>query len=134
MYRARATNTMLADWDSWFAPVDTDPALHSHRMKLLLNGQLCLSPNLWTSKMLLPAAEGCLGLMDKTRIQRLRSTSAFRALVVEHEIATLVGQRVLGIALGYEDLNDHDELRYYPITGTSTSTGWSGGLTLPLQP
>jgi hypothetical protein len=70
--------------------------------------------------MLLPAAEGCLGLMDKTRIQRLRSSSAFRALVVEHEIARLVGQRVLGIALGYEDLNDHDELRYYPITGTST--------------
>ena len=23
---------------------------------------------------------------------------------------TLIGQRVFGIALGYEDLNDHDEL------------------------
>jgi hypothetical protein len=28
---------------------------------------------------------------------------------------TLVGQRVFGIALGYEDLNDHDELRHDPI-------------------
>ena len=27
---------------------------------------------------------------------------------IEHEVATLVGQRVFGIALGYEDLNDHD--------------------------
>ena len=28
---------------------------------------------------------------------------------------TLVGQRVFGIALGYEDLNDHDELRHDPM-------------------
>ena len=32
--------------------------------------------------------------------------------LVEHRVETLVGQRVLGIALGYEDLNDHDELRH----------------------
>ncbi len=29
---------------------------------------------------------------------------------VEHDIATLVGQRVFGIALGYEDVVDHDQL------------------------
>ena len=34
---------------------------------------------------------------------------------VEHEVATLVGQRVFAIALGYEDLNDHDELRHDPM-------------------
>jgi hypothetical protein len=34
---------------------------------------------------------------------------------VEHEVATLVGQRVFGIALGYEDINDHDELRHDPV-------------------
>ena len=34
---------------------------------------------------------------------------------VEHELATLVGQRVLGIALGYEDLLDHDRLRHDPM-------------------
>jgi hypothetical protein len=33
---------------------------------------------------------------------------------VEHAVETLVGQRVFGIALGYEDLNDHDELRLDP--------------------
>jgi hypothetical protein len=35
--------------------------------------------------------------------------------LVEHEVATLVLQRVVGIALGYEDLNDHDELRHDPV-------------------
>jgi hypothetical protein len=35
--------------------------------------------------------------------------------LVEHSVATLVGQRVFGIALGYEDLNDHDELRHDPL-------------------
>ena len=35
--------------------------------------------------------------------------------LVEHLVATLVGQRVFGIALGYEDINDHDELRHDPI-------------------
>lgn len=36
------------------------------------------------------------------------------AEMVVHEVRTLVGQRVYGIALGYEDLNDHDELRHDP--------------------
>ena len=35
--------------------------------------------------------------------------------LIEHEVVTLVGQRVFGIALGYEDLNDHDELRHDPV-------------------
>jgi Transposase DDE domain group 1 len=34
---------------------------------------------------------------------------------IEHSVATLVGQRVFGIALGYEDPNDHDELRHDPL-------------------
>src|SRR6266513_1362000 len=38
-----------------------------------------------------------------------------RAEYIEHEVATLVGQRVFAIALGYEDLNDHDELRHDPM-------------------
>src|SRR5271167_1462884 len=36
---------------------------------------------------------------------------------VEHSLETLVAQRVHGIALGYEDLNDHDELRHDPVLG-----------------
>ena len=35
--------------------------------------------------------------------------------LIEREVVTLVGQRVFGIALGYEDLNDHDELRHDPL-------------------
>jgi hypothetical protein len=35
--------------------------------------------------------------------------------LVEHQVKTLVMQRVVGIALGYEDLNDHDELRNDPV-------------------
>src|SRR5271168_3962997 len=35
--------------------------------------------------------------------------------LVEHSVDTLVMQRVVGIALGYEDLNDHEELRRDPV-------------------
>jgi hypothetical protein len=35
--------------------------------------------------------------------------------LIEHGITTLVGQRVYGIALGYEDLVDHDQLRHDPV-------------------
>ena len=35
--------------------------------------------------------------------------------LIEHEVVTLVSQRVFGIALGYEDLNDHDQLRHDPM-------------------
>jgi Transposase DDE domain group 1 len=42
-------------------------------------------------------------------------TDARAAALVEHRVATLVGQRVYGLALGYEDLNDHDELRHDPV-------------------
>jgi hypothetical protein len=35
--------------------------------------------------------------------------------LVEHTVARLVGQRVFGIALGYEDLIDHDQLRHDPV-------------------
>jgi hypothetical protein len=37
---------------------------------------------------------------------------------IEHTTEELVGQRVYGLALGYEDLNDHDELRRDPLLAT----------------
>src|SRR5258708_2944665 len=37
------------------------------------------------------------------------------AVDVEHEVVTLVSQRVIGIALGHEDLLDHDQLRHDPV-------------------
>lgn len=47
--------------------------------------------------------------------------------LVEHSLEELVRQRVLGLALGYEDLNDHDELRTDPllaaVVGKADPTG-----------
>jgi hypothetical protein len=34
---------------------------------------------------------------------------------IEHELAVLLGQRIYGLALGYEDLNDHEQLRHDPL-------------------
>lgn len=35
--------------------------------------------------------------------------------LVEHEVKTMVGQRIIGEALGYPDINDHDRLRHDPL-------------------
>ncbi len=62
--------------------------------------------------LLLGAADKAIGLME-------RFAGCFRDARdqngIEHSLVTLVGQRVFGIALGYEDLNDHDELRHDPV-------------------
>src|SRR3954449_680362 len=62
--------------------------------------------------LLLGATDRAIGMMD-------RFASCFHDVrcseFIEHEVVTLVGQRVFGIALGYEDLNDHDELRHDPL-------------------
>ena len=34
---------------------------------------------------------------------------------VEHDLAQLLAQRLYGLALGYEDLNDHEQLRHDPL-------------------
>jgi hypothetical protein len=62
--------------------------------------------------LLLGAADQSIGL-----IRRLADcfTDRRRPDLIEHQVATLVGQRVLAIALGYEDLNDHDALRHDPV-------------------
>ena len=38
--------------------------------------------------------------------------------LVEHPVEHLLAQRVYGLALGYEDLNDHDDLRRDPLLAT----------------
>ena len=37
--------------------------------------------------------------------------------LIEHTVAEMVAQRVYGLALGYEDLNDHEQLRKDPVFG-----------------
>lgn len=62
--------------------------------------------------LLLGATDQAIRLVD-------RFASCFRdgraPELIEHKLKTLVGQRVFGIALGYEDLNDHDGLRHDPV-------------------
>src|SRR5881296_3317445 len=40
---------------------------------------------------------------------------------IEHPLLDLILQRVFGLALGYEDLNDHDELRRDPMLAVALS-------------
>ena len=61
---------------------------------------------------LLGATDRAVGLVE--RFARCFVDSR-KAEVIEHEVKTLVGQRVFGLALGYEDLNDHDWLRHDPV-------------------
>jgi len=65
--------------------------------------------------LLLGKADAAIGLID-------RLAGCFRdrrqANLVEHSVRTLIGQRVFGVALGYEDLNDHEQLRHDPVFGT----------------
>lgn len=65
--------------------------------------------------LLLGATDRAIGLVD-------RFAGCFadgrRRDLIEHDVTTLVAQRVFGIALGYEDLNDHDQLRHDPLMAT----------------
>src|SRR6201991_2227325 len=67
---------------------------------------------------LLGATDRAIRLVD--RFAACFSDCRVRELV-EHAVPTLVGQRVFGIALGYEDLVDHDELRHDPVMAVLAS-------------
>ena len=63
--------------------------------------------------LLLGATDRVIGLTPP--VGRAASPMDAIAAFVEHAVETLVMQRVVGIALGYEDLIDHDELRHDPV-------------------
>ena len=68
------------------------------------------------------AAAYLLGATDRTISLTARFAACFlddRAQAqVEHTVKAMVAQRVFGIALGYEDLIDHDQLRHDPVLAT----------------
>ena len=65
--------------------------------------------------LLLGATDKAIGLIGRFAA----CFSDYRAPeLIEHSLETLVGQRVFGLALGYEDLNDHDLLRHDPVMAT----------------
>ena len=47
--------------------------------------------------------------------------------LIEHTVEELVAQRVYGLALGYEDLNDHEELRKDPLLAVLAEKSDPGG-------
>ena len=64
--------------------------------------------------LLLGRADEAIGLIDRLAgcfIDERDPT------LIEHTVRTLVGQRVFGMALGYEDLNDHESLRHDAVFG-----------------
>jgi hypothetical protein len=73
------------------------------------NGGLVTSD---TGALLLSATDRAIRLVE-------RFTACFRdsrhPALVTHRVRTLVAQRVFGLALGYEDLVDHDDLRRDPV-------------------
>jgi len=61
---------------------------------------------------LLAAVEKHLGLLDRL----VAGFKDYRARKrTEHSLRDLLAQRIFGLALGYEDLNDHDELSKDPL-------------------
>lgn len=63
------------------------------------------------------------GLLLRETDRRLKLLSRFAACFsdgrdpkrIDHPVQEMVSQRVYGTALGYEDLNDHDQLRHDPL-------------------
>ena len=64
--------------------------------------------------LLLGAADRAIGLIDRFAACFVDGRARGR---VVHDVKALAAQRVFGIALGYEDVNDHDELRFDPVVG-----------------
>ena len=62
--------------------------------------------------LLLGATDRAISLIDRFAAC---FRDARRQELIEHEVKTLVGQRIFGLALGYEDLIDHDQLRHDPV-------------------
>src|SRR5918995_1804900 len=65
--------------------------------------------------LLLGATDRAIGLV--TRFAACFADGRAQAQV-EHSVAAMVAQRVFGIALGYEDVVDHDQLRHDPVLAT----------------
>ena len=62
--------------------------------------------------LLLGATDKALGLISRLAACFQDSRDPIYTV---HSVETLLMQRITGIALGYEDLNDHDELRHDPV-------------------
>jgi len=64
--------------------------------------------------LLLRAVDRKIGLLKRVRTCFRDAREPER---VEHALSELLAQRIYALALGYEDLNDHEELRHDPLLG-----------------
>jgi hypothetical protein len=64
--------------------------------------------------LLLKRTDEAIGLFD--RLARC-FVDGRQAGSVEHSVRSMLAQRIFGLALGYEDLNDHERLRTDPVFG-----------------
>ena len=62
--------------------------------------------------LLLRETERRIGLMDRVAACFSDKRKQDR---VEHRLSEMLAQRIYGLALGYEDLNDHEQLRHDPL-------------------
>ena len=62
--------------------------------------------------LLLARTNGAIRLIDRVAAA---FTDRRNPDLIEHEVVTMAGQRIIGEALGYPDLNDHDRLRHDPL-------------------
>jgi hypothetical protein len=62
--------------------------------------------------LLLRQADGRIGLLDRVAAC---FTDKRSPLLLRHQLGEMLKQRIYGLALGYEDLNDHEQLRYDPL-------------------
>ena len=61
---------------------------------------------------LLREADRAIGLIERVAACFTDHRDADQVI---HALPTLIGQRIVAIALGYEDVNDHDTLRRDPV-------------------
>jgi len=83
------------------------------KVEAIFSGQTITSDG---GGILLRAADEATRLLS--RVARCFSDSRRKASC-EHSVINLLRQRVYALALGYEDLNDHDELRHDPALQTA---------------
>ena len=62
--------------------------------------------------LLLRETDRAIGVVDRVAACFRDGRDAGRTV---HSLRTLIGQRIIGLALGYEDVNDHDSLRFDPV-------------------
>ena len=89
------------------------PGCKGRKVEAIFSGQAITSDG---GSLLLRAADDATGLLR----QAARGfTDQRRAASCLHRVEALLRQRVYALALGYEDLNDHDELRNDPAIQTA---------------